>query len=280
MILCLGSQSRIASYFQAHWAEVEGIGRADLDLLDPAQVQNFFQESRRRDAVVLLMAARNRLRIHGAQDATENRRMAENVCRAIGKKSSGRLIYFSTIDVYGSRPTLPVTEAAPVAPGDPYAVSKWEAEEFLRHEFPNDRLLVLRLPGVFGVPGDSDSAVAKILNRLRIGESPVLSKDGQVRRDYLWVGDLLRAVRHFLSHGLVGTWNLVSGESRTMIATAQACARVLGASAPVQTDPRSSLRDYDLSFNIARLQPHLPRPWPTPLEVALSSFLNQPQLSL
>lgn len=255
------------------------MGRADLDLLDADQVQQFFREVGPRDGAVILLAARNRLRIRGPEDAAQNLRIARNVCQGLQQGSSARLIYFSTVDVYGPRPVLPVGEETPVAPGDLYAASKWEAEEFLRQEFPANRLLVLRLPGVFGIPGDSDSAVAKILNRLREGKSPVLSGGGKVRRDYLWAGDLLRAVRHFLAHGLVGTWNLVSGESRSMLSIAEACVRALGADSPIEIDPHPSPRDYDLTFDIAQINPHLPKLWPTPLEEALSRFLSQSQTS-
>lgn len=273
----MGSQSRIGSYFGAHWPGLRGVCRADLDLLDAARVEQFFRQSGLQEGAVLLLAARNRLRITCLEDAAQNLRMAQNVCRGLGPGNSVRLVFFSTIDVYGPCPVLPVTESTPASPADSYAAGKWEAEEFLRREFPADRLLVLRLPGVFGIPGDMDSAIAKILRSLKKGESPFLTGGGQIIRDYLWAGDLLRAVRHFLAKGVTGTWNLVSGESRTMLAMAQACAQALGTRISVQTDPRPSPRDYDLRFNITRLEPFLPIPWPTPLEISLSRFLSESQ---
>lgn len=250
------------------------MGRSELDLMEAGRVNEFFRNRNLRKGAVLLLAARNRLRIRGREDAAQNRRMTENVCRGLGKSPSARLVFFSTVDVYGSRPLLPVTETNSATPADPYAESKWEAEEFLRREYPEDRLLILRLPGVFGVPGDPDSAVARIVAKIRHGQSPSLTSGGQVLRDYLWVGDLLRSVRHFLATSLHGTWNLVSGESRSMLSIAEACARGLGSPLPILTDPRRDPRDYDLTFDLSRLRPHLPATWPTPFEAALSRFLS------
>ena len=80
-----------------------------------------------------------------------------------------RLVYISSIGVLGSSdPGRPFTEADPPAPAEPYAISKWQAEQALRwvaHRFPAQfEFVIIRPPLVYGsgAPGNFGRAVRAI----------------------------------------------------------------------------------------------------------------------
>jgi nucleoside-diphosphate-sugar epimerase len=79
----------------------------------------------------------------------------EHLARAAAKAGVSRLLYVSTIKVNGERTVgAPFTEDDEPAPEDPYAISKWEAEQALQRISSESRLeiVIVRPPLVYG-PG-------------------------------------------------------------------------------------------------------------------------------
>jgi nucleoside-diphosphate-sugar epimerase len=79
----------------------------------------------------------------------------EHLARAAAKAGVRRLMYISTIKVNGERTKeIPFTEDDEPAPQDPYAISKWEAEQALQRISAETGLeiVVVRPPLVYG-PG-------------------------------------------------------------------------------------------------------------------------------
>jgi len=79
----------------------------------------------------------------------------EHLARAAARAGIRRLVYASSIKVNGEQTTkVPFTEDDESAPGDPYAISKWEAEQALQRTSADSGLeiVVVRPPLVYG-PG-------------------------------------------------------------------------------------------------------------------------------
>ena len=83
-----------------------------------------------------------------------NVRATERLAKAAAVAGVKRLIYISTVKVHGEVSQKPLTEEDPIAPADPYSVSKWEAERVLRQVSGETGLdvVILRPPLVYG-PG-------------------------------------------------------------------------------------------------------------------------------
>lgn len=83
-----------------------------------------------------------------------NVRATERLAKAAAAAGVKRLIYISTVKVHGEVSQKPLTEEDPIAPADPYSMSKWEAERVLRHVSGETGLdvVILRPPLVYG-PG-------------------------------------------------------------------------------------------------------------------------------
>lgn len=135
-----------------------------------------------------------------------------------GKTREGKFIFASTGGaIYGNPPKIPADEQTKTAPLSPYGLSKLLAEEtiilFSRHfNFP---FLNLRYVNVYGPrqnPKGEAGVVTIFLGLMKKGQRPTIFGDGTKTRDYLYVGDVVKANLLALRRGLNETINLGWGK--------------------------------------------------------------------
>jgi len=143
---------------------------------------------------------------------------------------SGRFLYVGSADTYGrvDQAALPVTEAQPLRPRNPYAVSKVAAEA-LCYQWSQTgpfEIMMVRPFNHIGAGQDPRFAVADFarqMARIKLGRAePVLTVgDIDVTRDFTDVRDVACAYRLLLEHGHNGEiYNVCSGSEvslRTII---------------------------------------------------------------
>jgi UDP-glucose 4-epimerase len=133
--------------------------------------------------------------------------------------------------IYGERET-PAPEDAPRLPLSPYGAAKLAAEEYLA---TFDRLyggghVVLRLGNVYGPrqdPYGEAGVVAIFLGLLAGGGTPKIFGDGLQTRDYVYVGDVVRAMLAAAERN-GGTFNVGTGRETSVLDLLEACKRVTG----------------------------------------------------
>ena len=165
---------------------------------------------------------------------------ALNVIRAVLKTSPDcRLLFVSTAGVYGpmSAGDDPLRENSPVAPLDPYSVSKASAELLCFQYFASHRLQVV-VARPFNHVGPGQSArfligrVVKLIAEIESGVRPPVLTLGNLsaRRDFTDVRDVVRAYRDLMDDGQAGqVYNVSSGRSveiRRIVEIAVALAKV------------------------------------------------------
>jgi UDP-glucose 4-epimerase len=151
----------------------------------------------------------------------------------------------------------PADEDAPREPISPYGIAKLCAEEYVRgwgrtHGMRN---VVLRLANVYGPrqeAGLEGGVVAIFLERMARGEEAVIFGDGGQTRDFVYVGDVVRAL--LAAAGLErGVFNIGTGEETTVLDLYRACAAVAGVSGEPRReaarlgDVRRSVLDVSLA---------------------------------
>jgi len=130
--------------------------------------------------------------------------------RAIGGR---RIIFLSTGAVYGG--TLHSTgsrEEDPTAPCTYYGFTKLVAELLIQHEWAaaSGSYLIMRLPNVYGSE-QKKGVLFDISRQIRQGESIRITGDGEQRRDFLHVSDLIRAIESGVENSEVsGCFNISS----------------------------------------------------------------------
>lgn len=128
-----------------------------------------------------------------------------------------KIIYASTAGaVYGEPEYLPVDEAHPINPLDPYGASKHHVEHYLYQYRRNYGLdfTILRFPNVYGPrqdPFGEAGVVAIFALAMLQGRQPVIYGTGEQERDFVYVGDIAHANVLALTKGSGEIYNLGSG---------------------------------------------------------------------
>ena len=140
-----------------------------------------------------------------------------------------RFVFVSSIKVQGEERAVPYTEADPAAPGDAYAVSKWEAEQGLWRvaEETGLEVVVLRPPLIYG-PGVRANFL-RLLHWVACGV-PLPFGAVENRRSLLFVGNLADAIGRCLNHPRAAgkTFLVCDGEALSTKALVEAIARAMG----------------------------------------------------
>jgi len=116
--------------------------------------------------------------------------VASKVKRVIFPSSGGT--------VYGEPASLRVHETHALNPMDPYGISKLAIEKYLNYFNRAYGLdyLILRYSNPYGErqsPHGQQGVIPVFLNRIKMGERPVIYGDGSTERDYVYVGDAAEA---------------------------------------------------------------------------------------
>jgi GDP-4-dehydro-6-deoxy-D-mannose reductase len=159
----------------------------------------------------------------------ENVTVAVNLLEAIRRHAPGtRIVWASSCEVYGSGAQLPVTEAAPLAPANPYAVSKAAGEMLAGVYADAHGLRVVRArPFNHAGPGQLPIFIVSSLARQAaearrdgVDRVRIVSGNPDTRRDFTDVRDVVRAYRLLAEDGVApGIYNI--GSSRSVSAAEQ-----------------------------------------------------------
>ena len=114
------------------------------------------------------------------------------------KTNVKKFIFASTAGIYGNAKTLPTPEIENIAPINPYSISKYSVENYLRYfnQQSNLSCCSLRYANVYGPRQNTneESGVITILsNKLIENEIPILYGFGKSTRDYVYVKDIVEA---------------------------------------------------------------------------------------
>ena len=122
-----------------------------------------------------------------------------NVLLAARESKPQRVVYTSSVSVYGNPRYLPINEDDPISLLTPYAVSKFSGEGYCRafYESYDVPVVVVRYSNVYG-PGQDPTnpycgVVSKFMARAREGLAPTIHGDGQQTRDYTYIEDAIEA---------------------------------------------------------------------------------------
>lgn len=133
------------------------------------------------------------------RDARVNVAGLLNILEAARASGTGRVVFVSSGGVvYGEPREFPTPERAPKQPLSPYGVTKLAGEHYLNYyrEVHGMEYVALRYGNVYGPrqdPHGEAGVVAIFSRRLLRGEPLVVYGDGEQTRDYVYVGDVVKA---------------------------------------------------------------------------------------
>ncbi|RLG43979.1 MAG: hypothetical protein DRN81_05480 [Thermoproteota archaeon] len=117
------------------------------------------------------------------------------------------MVFASSAAVYGA-PQARATESTPANPLNFYGYTKWIGEELIRKLL--DRYVILRLSNVYGP--ECHGLVRVLTER----DGIVINGDGNQKRDFVYIDDVVSAFQAAVSTDFSGTLNIGSGKSITV----------------------------------------------------------------
>lgn len=118
-----------------------------------------------------------------------------NVLEACRLNGVQQLVMASTSSVYGNAPHQ--VETATPQPLSPYAASKLGMEALAQayHALYGMNIAVLRLFSVYGEGIRPDLMIARLMDSLALGTEVTLFNEGDLYRDWTYVGDVVRGIQ-------------------------------------------------------------------------------------
>lgn len=122
-----------------------------------------------------------------------------NLYQAAMESGVKKVVFASTGGaIYGEQEYFPADEDHPTRPCSPYGIAKLVNEKYLYYyrEVFGLEYTILRYANVYGPRQNhrgEAGVVAIFVNKMLDGEQPVINGDGLNKRDYVFVGDVVRA---------------------------------------------------------------------------------------
>jgi UDP-glucose 4-epimerase len=240
-----------------------------LDVQDPAMGDLFRRET---PEVMCHHAAQMDVRRSVADplfDARVNLLGLLNLMENARQHGLKRVLFASTGGaIYGEQDIYPAPETHKTEPLSPYGVAKLASERYLffYHATYGISYTALRYANVYGPrqnPHGEAGVVAIFTEKLLRGEHPVINGDGTQTRDYVYVGDLVRANLAALQSDFVGAVNLGTGIETDVNTIFRLLARLCASSVAERHGPPKlgeqlrSVIDNSLAQRVLRWQPQV-----------------------
>ena len=168
---------------------------------------------------------------------SRNVQATQRVLEACSQHGVGRLVYASSSSIYGNADHYPVDETMRPKPYSPYGVTKLAGEQLCTLYGQNFGLSVasLRYFTVYGPGQRPDMATYRLFEAALGGPDFPLFGDGQQRRDFTYVGDVvnanLAAAEAEVRPGSV--FNIAGGGDHSMLELIDLVGEIAGRPVPV-----------------------------------------------
>lgn len=177
------------------------------------------------------------------------------------KKSGVRRLLFASSGgtVYGEQQVYPCDEEHSRHPTSPYGCAKLAVELYLDAFRVMGDLdpIVFRYANIYGPrqePKGEAGIVAILAEKLLAGEQPRIFDDGEQTRDYVFVGDLVKAHRATLDRWTPGIYNIGTGIETSVNALYEMVSKQLGSTIRPRHEPPVSAELRRNSLDAGRLE--------------------------
>lgn len=181
----------------------DGVNFVQGDVRNPADLESIFAQG---VDVVLHIAGQASIRLSfqdPANDLSVNTTGTINIVQQCLKHRVPRLLFASSMTVYGQTQIVPTPEDSPVNPVSNYAVTKYAAERYVhiaaqRSDLDFDfNVTSFRMFNVYGPRQSLTNAyqgvLAIFMGHVLRGEPITIHSDGEQSRDFVYITDVVRA---------------------------------------------------------------------------------------
>lgn len=170
-----------------------------------------------------------------------------------------KMIFISTGGaIYGEPETMPCTEDFPELPLSPYGASKYAGEIYLKayHATHGLDFTILRYGNVYGPRQDTDSEEGRVIaiftQLMLAGRTPRINGTGEQQRDFVYVGDCVRANLMALENGRGGIFNIGTGRATSVLQVAEVLKEATGYPGDFTYAPAKAGEVYQIYLDASR----------------------------
>jgi UDP-glucose 4-epimerase len=155
--------------------------------------------------------------IDTVSDINKNLIPTLNLLNLMVKLGIKRIVYFSSGGaIYGHANSVPIIEDHPLHPISSYGVIKATVEMylFLYQRLYNIKPLIIRPSNPFGPRQGhymAQGVISTFLRKVKLNESLIIFGDGNSKKDYIYINDLISACLKLSFSNEIGTFNVGSG---------------------------------------------------------------------
>jgi len=174
-----------------------------------------------------------------------------------------RVIFASSCAVYGDTEMFPTAEKTQAQPKSPYALEKFESEEYLKlfSRVYNLETVSLRYFNVYGAGQSSKGAYAsvipKFIEQKKSGSTLTITGDGEQTRDFVHVSDIVKANILAMQSESVGRGEIVNIGSgvESSVNLIAGFFNTKTESIPARIEARRALADISLAKQLLNWEP-------------------------
>lgn len=166
-----------------------------------------------------------------------------NVLQAARANQVDRVVYASSVAVFGDNAHLPLVENSPLQPISPYGLEKRVDEDYagMFRKLYGLSTLGLRYFNVFGPRQDPSNPYAGVITRfvshLKQGKPLTVYGDGTQSRDFIFVKDVAQANAAALSSRAEGVLNVGTGHRVSLLDLISLLGKITGESTVLDFQP-------------------------------------------
>ena len=235
----------------------DGVSFVHMDVRDDG-LQRIFAEF--KPEVVSHHAAQHSVAIGSRDpkyDANVNVVGMLNVLEAAVKAGTRKVIFASSAATYGDVDRMPVDEDSVQRPESPYGITKMVTEHYLRFFKAEHGLdyTALRYGNVYGPrqdPNGEAGVIAIFLGKFLQRQGVRIDWDGEQTRDYVYVGDVVRANVAALTEGSGEIYAIGTGKPTSVNEIYRVMVEVTGFEAPITRAERRPGDAREVYFNPAK----------------------------
>lgn len=251
----IGKKHHVTGISRQHCHEVSRSVSIDLaDLEAPRIIEKLSQETGAPD-VVIHAASKEAGAGELLDFVNANVHATSNLIEGLTLQPPRLIIYTSTLSVYGRPTVIPVDEASPAGGTLPYGATKRWSEQLLETFQRYSRILVLRLPNLYGT-GQENSFIGGLARLAKRGEPIELLSRGELIYDALHVSNVVQAIDNCITQlpdSNFAILNLGCGQRITTLGYAQAIVDALGSKSQIIPVDRVDSQ-FDLYADISAAQ--------------------------
>lgn len=160
--------------------------------------------------------------IDTVSDINKNLIPTLNLLNLLVKLGISRIVYFSSGGaIYGIPDTIPIAEEHQLHPISSYGIIKATVEMylFLYQRIHRIRPLIIRPSNPYGPRQGhymAQGVISTFLRKTKLNESLIIFGDGNSKKDYIYINDLIKACYQLSVSEEIGIFNIGSGNSHSI----------------------------------------------------------------